>query len=107
MYLVGTDNAYREALLAGNEQRFVHLVKGLVERLDLIDPLVAGQVAPSAARVQEPLPLIQVILIPGMRTAQLRRYVRPALSSLPTSPPRDIRALKMDRNLVNAQVSCK
>lgn len=67
---MGADNAHGQALLAGDEQRLVHLVEGLVEGLDLVDALVARQVAPAAARVQKPLPLIQIVLIPGICTQQ-------------------------------------
>jgi hypothetical protein len=61
---VGADDAHREAALAGQQQRLVHLVEGLVERLDLAHALVARQVAPAAARVQEPLALVAVVLVP-------------------------------------------
>lgn len=63
--LVGADDADGESLLAGQQQRLVHLVKGLVEGLDFAHALIARQVAPAAAGVQEPLPLILIILIPA------------------------------------------
>lgn len=48
---MGSHDADGEALLAGDEERLVHLVKGLVEGLDLVHALVAGQVAATAASV--------------------------------------------------------
>ena len=63
--LVGADDADREALLAGQQQRLVHLVKGLVEGLDLAHALITRQVASAAASVQEPLPLVPVVLVPA------------------------------------------
>ena len=38
---MGAHDAHRQALLAREQQRLVHLVKGLVEGLDLVHPLVA------------------------------------------------------------------
>ena len=62
--LVGADDTDGEALLAGQQQRLVHLLEFLVEGLDLAHALVARQVAPAAARVQKPFPLVLVVLIP-------------------------------------------
>ena len=63
-HLGGAHDAHGEAPLAGQQQRLVHLVKGLVEGLHAGHALVARQVAPAAAGVQEPLALVAVVLVP-------------------------------------------
>ncbi len=63
--LGGAHDANGQALLAGRQQRLIHLVERLVERLHAAHALVSGEVAPAAAGVQEPLALVAVVLVPA------------------------------------------